>query len=151
MVSTQEQVQDLRQSIMESPGTVQYSCFHLEHQGGRINDYVELSDVKGFAAGSELKLVEDPYTEKEARIHLMRIRDIIGAVGNRVDTLHGIAAGLSLHDVVSPWKDPATPSAPPDKTANASPSRTSHALADYTLDDPPSMRIFVPTDQEQPP
>ena len=151
MVSTQEQVQDLRQSIMETPGALQYSCFHLEHKGERINDYVELSDIKGFAAGSGLKLVEDPYTEKEARMHLVRIRDVVGAAGNRVDTLHGISAGLSLHDTISPWKDPAAPSAPTDKQANASPSGAPHALAGYNIDTPPSMRTIVPTNQEQPP
>ena len=151
MVSTQEQVQDLRQSIMETPGAFQYSCFHLEHQVERINDYVELSEVKGFAAGSELKLVEDPYTEKEARMHLIRTRDIIGAAGNRVDTLHGISAGLSLHDTISPWKDPTAPSAPTDKAANASPSGAPHALAGYTIDSLPSMRTIIPTEQEQPP
>ena len=151
MVSTQEQVQDLRQSIMESPGTFQYSCFHLEHNGERINDYVELSEVRGFAAGSELKLVEDPYTEKEARMHLIRIRDIVGAAGNRIDTLHGISAGLSLHDTISPWKDPATPSASTEKAANTSPSGAAHALVDYTVHGPPSLRTIIPTDQEQPP
>ena len=150
MVSTQEQVQDLRQSIMESPGTFQYSCFHLEHKDERINDHLELSEVQGFAAGSELKLVEDPYTEKEARMHLIRIRDIIGAAGNRVDTLHGISAGLSLHDTVSPWRDPAVPSAPTDKPANASTSGAPHALTDYTLENPPSMRTIIPSDQDQP-
>lgn len=151
MVSTQEQVQDLRQSIMETPGALQYSCFHLEHKGERINDYVELSEIKGFAVGSGLKLVEDPYTEKEARMHLVRIRDIIGAAGNRVDTLHGISAGLSLHDTVSPWKDPAAPSAPTDKQANASPSGAPHALAGYNIDTPPSVRTIIPTNQEQSP
>ena len=151
MVSTQEQVQDLRQSIMESPGTFQYSCFHLEHNGERINDHSELSEVKGFATGSELKLVEDPYTEKEARMHFIRIRDVIGAAGNRVDMLHGISAGLSLHDTVSPWKDPAGPSVPTEKPSNASPYGSPHALADYTLDAPPSMRTIVPPDHEQSP
>ncbi|KAL2053913.1 hypothetical protein ABVK25_005842 [Lepraria finkii] len=57
MVSTQEQVQDLRQSIMDSPGTFQYSCFHLEHNDTRINDFIELSEVKGWGAGSELKMI----------------------------------------------------------------------------------------------
>ena len=151
MVSSQEQVQDLRQSITESPGTFQYSCFHLEHQGERINDHVELSEVKDFAAGSELKLMEDPYTEKEARMHLIRIRDIIGAASTRVDTLHGISAGLSLHDTVSPWQDPAAPSARADKPATASQPGAAHALANYTIDSPPSMRTIIPTDQEQPP
>lgn len=151
MVSTQEQVQDLRQSIMETPGALQYSCFHLEHKGERINDYVELSEIHGFAAGSGLKLVEDPYTEKEARMHLVRIRDIIGAAGNRVDTLHGISAGLSLHDTISPWRDPAAPSVPTDRKANASPSGAPHALAGYSIDTPPSMRTIIPTNQEQSP
>lgn len=151
VVSTQEQVQELRQSVMEYPGTFQYSCFHLEYNGERINDHVELSDVKGLTAGSELKLVEDPYTEKEARMHLIRIRDIVGAASNRVDTLHGISAGLSLHDTVSPWKDPAAPSAPTEKAANASPSGAPHALADYTLDSPPALRTITPIEQEQPP
>ena len=151
MVSSQEQVQDLRQSITESPSTFQYSCFHLEHKGERINDHVELSEVKGFAAGSELKLMEDPYTEKEARMHLIRIRDIIGAASTRVDTLYGISAGLSLHDTVSPWQDPVAPSARADKPATASQSGAAHALANYTIDSPPSIRTIIPTDQEQPP
>ncbi|KAF1353007.1 hypothetical protein EJ07DRAFT_134892 [Lizonia empirigonia] len=100
-ISTAEQVQDLRQSIVEMPHTFQYSCFHLEHAGTRINDYVELSEVDGLHPGSVLTLVEDAYTEKEARLHVMRVRELIGAAGDRTDALHGILAGLSLHDTVS--------------------------------------------------
>ncbi|CAO2653273.1 Nn.00g026840.m01.CDS01 [Neocucurbitaria sp. VM-36] len=99
-ISTAEQVQDLRQSIIEMPHTFQYSCFHLEHEGQRINDYVELSEVSGLKADSTLTLVEDPYTEKEARLHVIRVRELIGAAGDRTDALHGIMAGLSLHDTV---------------------------------------------------
>jgi protein TIF31 len=100
MLSTQEQVQDLRQSIVETPQTFQYSCFHLEHDGKRINDFLELAEVPGLKADSELTLVEDPYTEKEARMHVIRVRELIGAAGDRTDSLHGIMAGLSLHDTV---------------------------------------------------
>ncbi|KAI0582330.1 Clustered mitochondria protein [Pyrenophora tritici-repentis] len=99
-ISSAEQVQDLRQSIIEMPHTFQYSCFHLEHEGKRINDYVELSEVQGLKADSVLTLVEDPYTEKEARLHVIRVRELIGAAGDRTDALHGIMAGLSLHDTV---------------------------------------------------
>lgn len=151
MVSTQEQVQDLRQSIMESPGTFQYSCFHLEHKGDRINDFVELSEVKGLAADSELKLVEDPYTEKEARMHLVRVREIVGAAGNRTDTLHGISAGLSLHDNVSPWKDPSVPALPQEKATNGNQPEKSNALADYSFDSPPCIRTILSQSQEEPP
>ena len=99
-ISTAEQVQDLRQSIIEMPHTFQYSCFHLEHNGERINDYVELSEVRDLKPNSVLTLVEDPYTEKEARLHVVRVRELIGAAGDRTDALHGLMAGLSLHDTV---------------------------------------------------
>lgn len=151
MVSTQEQVQDLRQSIMESPSTFQYSCFHLEHNGKRINDFVELSEVKGLAGGSELKLVEDPYTEKEARMHLVRVREIIGAAGNRIDTLHGSSAGLSLHDYISPWKDPNAPPASTEKVTNGTTPEPEHALADFSFEGPPVVRTILPSSQEQQP
>ncbi|KAL5372066.1 Intracellular distribution of mitochondria [Paraphaeosphaeria sporulosa] len=99
-ISTSEQVQDLRQAIIETPQLFQYSCFHLEIDGQRINDYVELSEVPGLKADAVLTLVEDPYTEKEARMHVIRVRELIGAAGDRTDALHGIMAGMSLHDTV---------------------------------------------------
>ncbi|KAI0014137.1 clustered mitochondria-domain-containing protein [Xylariaceae sp. FL0662B] len=101
MVSTQEQVHELRQSIIELPAAFQYSCFHLEHAGERINDFVQISDVKGLGPEAEIRLVEDPYTEKEARIHVIRIRDLVGAAGDRTDTLHGVLPGVSLFDSVT--------------------------------------------------
>jgi protein TIF31 len=97
-VTNQEQVQDVRQSIVETPDTFQYTCFHLEHNGQRINDFVELSEVKDLKPEDEIVLLEDAYTEKEARLHVVRIRELIGATGDRSDQLHGICAGLSLHD-----------------------------------------------------
>lgn len=143
MVATQEQVQDLRQSIMESPGSFQYSCFHLEHKGKRINDFVELSEVEGLVTGSELKLVEDPYTEKEARLHLLRTREIIGAIGDRTDNLHGISAGLSLHDTVCPWKGPEGAVLTNGAGSNNGVDGDPHALDDYIFDGPPLLSTLT--------
>ena len=136
---------------MEKPSTFQYTCFHLEHNGKRINDFIELSEVEGLAAGSEMTLIEDPYTEKEARMHMIRIREIIGAAGNRVDTLHGISAGLSLHDTVCPWQGPEDTSRPKEKSADAKAFNTANALADYQFDAPASIRTLLSPPQEQPP
>ncbi|KAI0881896.1 clustered mitochondria-domain-containing protein [Annulohypoxylon maeteangense] len=101
MVSPQEQVHELRQSIIELPSAFQYSCFHLDHAGERINDFVQISDVEGLGPEAEIRLVEDPYTEKEARIHVIRIRDLVGAAGDRTDTLQGVLPGVSLFDSVT--------------------------------------------------
>ncbi|KAF2963331.1 hypothetical protein GQX73_g10250 [Xylaria multiplex] len=101
MVSPQEQVHELRQSVIELPAAFQYSCFHFEYEGERINDFVQISDVKDLGPEAEIRLVEDPYTEKEARIHVIRIRDLVGAAGDRTDTLQGLLPGVSLFDSVT--------------------------------------------------
>ena len=147
-MSTQEQVQDLRQSIVEQPGAFQYSCFHLEVNGERINDFVELSEVKELGPGSELRLVEDPYTEKEARMHMIRIREIIGAAGDRVDTLHGISAGLSLHDDVVPLGFSEGDSLVNGKTSDSATSKVSHPLLDYDFDSPALISTLLPPAQD---
>ncbi|KAF2125664.1 hypothetical protein P153DRAFT_434126 [Dothidotthia symphoricarpi CBS 119687] len=140
-ISTAEQVQDLRQSIIELPHTFQYSCFHLEHEGKRINDYVELSEVEGLKAESVMDLVQDPYTEKEARLHVIRIRELIGAAGDRVDTLHGITAGLSLHDTVGL-----------DQTGKASEDGPEQSpLADYDFKSSGDVKTLLPPAQDPAP
>ena len=100
MVSTQEQVQDIRQSIVDTPHTFQYSCFHLEHKDKRVNDFIELSEVEGIVQEPVCKLVEDPYTEAQARMHVVRVRELIGAVGDRTDLVMGLDAGTSLCDSI---------------------------------------------------
>jgi protein TIF31 len=90
----------VRQSIIDQPFAMQYSCFHLEHNGERVNDFIELSDVKGVSSDSVFTVVEDPYTEKEARMHIIRVRELIGAASERNDIAGGFQSGASLHDAV---------------------------------------------------
>ncbi|KAI5863186.1 clustered mitochondria-domain-containing protein [Durotheca rogersii] len=135
MVSPQEQVHELRQSIIELPAAFQYSCFHLEHAGERINDFVQVSDVKGLGPEAEIRLVEDPYNEKEARIHVIRIRDLVGAAGDRTDTLHGVLPGISLFDAV---------------TASAKDTDNVQASA-YEFDAPANPSTLIPKAEEPAP
>ncbi|KAI5304169.1 Intracellular distribution of mitochondria [Ascosphaera pollenicola] len=144
MVSSQEQVQDVRQSIVELPGTFQYTSFHLEHEGKRINDFVELSEVEGLKADSEIALVEDPYTEKEARMHIIRIRELIGASGDRVDNLHGICSGLSLHDSIAA-EDKSKTEQPNGEVAN------DHPLIDYNAPAPKTIKSVSLSSWNPPP
>lgn len=139
-VSSQEQVQDLRQSIVETPDTFQYTCFHLEHNGERINDFIELSEVKDLKQDSEVTLVEDPYTEKEARMHLMRMRELIGAAGDRSDLLHGICAGASLHDDLFG-------SAPASESVKEKIAGAQETLAGYDMESKSDIKTILPKDQ----
>ena len=141
MVTSQEQVQDVRQSIVETPGTFQYTCFHLEHNGERINDYVELAEVKDLKPDSELVLHEDPYTEKDARMHVVRIRELVGAAGDRSDQLQGICAGISLHDAIIASETAANGKAEPAV-------QEEHPLTQYSFDAPPSISTILPRKTE---
>ncbi|KAK0113164.1 Intracellular distribution of mitochondria [Cadophora gregata] len=131
MVSSQEAIHDVRQSVIETPGTFQYSCFHLEHKGQRINDFIQLSEVDDITSDSELTLVEDPYNEKEARLHVVRVRELIGAAGDRTDTLHGVLSGLSLHDSVTA-SETSTDGAP------------AHPMTGYKFDAPGVLSNLLP-------
>lgn len=94
-----------------------------------------------------MKLLEDPYTEKEARMHMIRIREIIGAAGDRFDMVHGISAGLSLHDTISPWNDSEN-SAVSHENGDSKLSGNLNPLAGYQFDAPASIRTLLPPIQE---
>ena len=137
-VSTREAVQDIRQSIVELPYAAQYSCFHLVHDGERLNDYMELSDVPGITTSSELTLVEDPYTEKEARLHLLRIKELVGLSTEKVDPVMGILAGVSLHDhIIS------------DQCAKGKTPRPNN-IGNYSFAGPASLDAILPPSPEEP-
>lgn len=145
MVSHLEQVQDIRQSIIDLPFTFQYSCFHLEHKGKRINDFVELSEVPDIASEPEAVLVEDPYTETQARMHFVRIRELIGASGDRTDLLHGLQAGLSLHDHI------VKPAAASDEKEQKETPAGDHAMANYDLEAQGSIKTLLPPSSDPAP
>lgn len=72
-------------------------------------------------------LVEDPYTEKEARIHLLRTRELIGAATARIETAGGIQSGMTLFDGIDTAEE-----------------GVAHPLADYTFNAPASLSHFLP-------
>lgn len=139
LISPLEQIHEIRQSIIENPIAVQYSCFHLEHKGKRINDFVQVSDVEALATDSILDVVEDPYTEKEARIHIIRIRELVGAAGDRTDTVQGILSGLSLYDDVL-----GAPSGP-GQEAEAK-KAAEKDVGEYDFEAQPQLSVLLPTE-----
>ncbi|KAK0385716.1 hypothetical protein NLU13_6893 [Sarocladium strictum] len=146
MVSPQEQVHEVRQSIIDLPSAFQYTCFHLEHRGKKVNDFIPLADVPELAEDPVVNLVEDPYTEKEARIHLVRIRELIGAAGDRTETAQGTLPGLSLFETV------ANGAAKVDNTqTNGQEQPGSNPMKDYDFQATPSLSTLVPPPAEPAP
>lgn len=120
---------------------LQYSCFHLEHKGERVNDFIQISEIKDIGSGSELHLVEDPYSEKEARLHMVRVRELIGASGDRTDAIQGILSGLSLFEKVAAECGDVV-----DKTNQEQP-----AIGEYDFGTVPSVSALLPEEQDPAP
>ncbi|BFZ55725.1 Intracellular distribution of mitochondria [Savitreella phatthalungensis] len=79
-VGGSETVNDIRQCITDVPSTAIYTAFHFEHEGKVLDDLTEVGSLS-LRDQSELVLVEDPYNERDARIHLARMVDLLS--GNK--------------------------------------------------------------------
>ncbi|KAJ2689373.1 Intracellular distribution of mitochondria [Coemansia spiralis] len=124
MASAQETVQDLKLVVGETPGTMEYSCFYLALNKRRLNDFAELSEIEGLCLDSELDLVEDQYTEREARVHVSRLRDLLGNMATANPMVAGLDAGVSVFSTVK--QD----------------AQETHAFKDFELGQPASLDVL---------
>ncbi|XP_075052869.1 clustered mitochondria protein homolog isoform X2 [Mixophyes fleayi] len=88
-VSPQEMVQEIHQVLMDREDTCHRTCFSLQLDGNVLDNFAELKTIEGFEEGSFLKVVEEPYTVREARIHVRHIRDLLKSL-DPSDAFNGV-------------------------------------------------------------
>lgn len=76
-ISSMELVHEIHQLLMDREDTCHRSCFSLQLDGVTLDNFAEVKNVPDLQEGSVLKVVEEPYTMREARIHVRHIRDLI--------------------------------------------------------------------------
>ena len=77
-----ELVQEIHQLLMDREDTCHRTCFSLQLNGSTLDNFAELKSIEGLKEGSLLKLVEELYTVREARIHVRHVRDLLKSVDN---------------------------------------------------------------------
>lgn len=75
-----ELVQEIHQLLMDREDTCHRTCFSLQLNGQVLDNFAELKSIEGLSEGILLKVVEEPYTIREARIHMRHIRDLLKSV-----------------------------------------------------------------------
>ncbi|KAJ2557094.1 Intracellular distribution of mitochondria [Coemansia sp. RSA 1933] len=100
VATAQETIQDLKQVVSETPATIEYSCFYLALDGQRLNDYAELGSIDALQKDAQLVVVEDQYTEREARLHVSRLRDLLVGSTTANPIVAGLDAGASIFSTV---------------------------------------------------
>ena len=95
-VSSMELVQEIHQLLMDREDTCHRTCFSLQLDGTTLDNFAELKTVEGLKEGSLIKVVEEPYTMREARIHVRHVRDLLKSI-EPSDAYNGVdCASLSF-------------------------------------------------------
>ncbi|KAJ1908266.1 Intracellular distribution of mitochondria, partial [Coemansia sp. IMI 209127] len=100
VATAQETIQDLKQVVSETPATIEYSCFYLSLAGQRLNDFTELGAIEGLEKDSQLLVVEDQYTERDARLHVSRLRELLVGPVTANPIVAGLDAGASIFSTI---------------------------------------------------
>ncbi|XP_047511872.1 clustered mitochondria protein homolog isoform X2 [Pieris napi] len=87
-VSSMELVQEIHQVLMDREDTCHRTCFSLQLDGVTLDNFAELKNIEGLKDGSVIKVVEEPYTMREARIHVRHVRDLLKSI-DYVDSYAG--------------------------------------------------------------
>ncbi|KAF9579168.1 Intracellular distribution of mitochondria, partial [Lunasporangiospora selenospora] len=145
IASPREAIQDVRQSIVESTETCIHSCFSLAFNGVKLNDFMELGDVEGITPDSELDLILNNYTEREARIHVNRLRDLLAGPAKLNINAVGVDPSMSFLSTVSGLVE----EAPVDNSTYEKAPTT--VFSKYDMKAPARLSEFVPRGLERTP
>ena len=79
-VTSMELVQEIHQMLMDKEETCHRTCFSLQIDGQVLDNFTELKSIETLKEGSVIKLVEEPYTVREVRLHVRHINDLIHSI-----------------------------------------------------------------------
>ncbi|XP_046685827.1 clustered mitochondria protein homolog, partial [Homalodisca vitripennis] len=100
-VSSMELVQEIHQLLMDREDTCHRTCFSLQLDGNTLDNFAELKNIEGLKEGSVIKVVEEPYTMREARIHVRHVRDLLKSL-DPADAYNGVdCSSLSFLNVIT--------------------------------------------------
>lgn len=100
-VSSMELVQEIHQLLMDREDTCHRTCFSLQMDGNVLDNFAELKNIEGLQEGSVIKVVEEPYTMREARIHVRHVRDLLKSL-DPSDAYNGVdCSSLSFLNVIT--------------------------------------------------
>lgn len=87
-VTSMELVQEIHQMLMDKEETCHRTCFSLQLDGQSLDKFSELKTYEGCQDGAVIKLVEEPYTVREVRVHVRHVNDLIHSI-DPIDNFNG--------------------------------------------------------------
>jgi protein TIF31 len=87
-VTSMELVQEIHQMLMDKEETCHRTCFSLQLDGVPMDKFSELKTYEGCRDGAVIKLVEEPYTVREVRVHVRHVNELIHSI-DPIDNFNG--------------------------------------------------------------
>uniref|UniRef100_A0A3Q0SQI9 Clustered mitochondria homolog n=1 Tax=Amphilophus citrinellus TaxID=61819 RepID=A0A3Q0SQI9_AMPCI len=88
-VSGQMLVVELHQVLMDHEITCHRTCFSLQLGGTTLDGLKELRSIQGVRDGALIKVVEESYSVRDARLHLRHVRDLLRSL-DPTDAYNGV-------------------------------------------------------------
>ncbi|XP_040908418.1 clustered mitochondria protein homolog isoform X2 [Toxotes jaculatrix] len=88
-VSGQMLVAELHQVLMDHEITCHRTCFSLQLGSTTLDSLTELRSIQGIQEGAVIKLVEDAYSVRDARLHLRHVCDLLRSL-DPADAYNGV-------------------------------------------------------------
>lgn len=79
-VTSMELVQEIHQMLMDKEETCHRTCFTLQLNGQVLDKFSELKSFEGCEDGAIIKVVEEPYTVREVRLHVRHVNELIHSI-----------------------------------------------------------------------
>lgn len=96
-----ELVQEINHQLIDREDTCHRTCFSLQLNGVTLDNFTELKNIEGLKEGSVIKVVEEPYTVREARIHVRHVRDLLKSL-DLSDAYNGVeCSSLSFMNIIA--------------------------------------------------
>ncbi|KAI6646601.1 Clustered mitochondria protein-like protein isoform X3 [Oopsacas minuta] len=73
----QDLIEGLRQVLMENPLACFRTCIGFWHHGTRLDEVQDFSSIQGLKDGDTIRVSEDPYSLREAQIHVRRLEELL--------------------------------------------------------------------------
>ncbi|KAL7746963.1 Intracellular distribution of mitochondria [Sorochytrium milnesiophthora] len=92
MIPPSESIGNIHATVLEQPRMLQYSCSRLYRQGSKLDPAVDISSLADSDSSKEvhLQLREAQYSERDVRVHILRMREILLAQSTRANASQAI-------------------------------------------------------------
>ncbi|KAJ3075473.1 Intracellular distribution of mitochondria [Podochytrium sp. JEL0797] len=126
---------DIRSHLIDSPEGNFNTCFYLAHKGVRLSDAMSVAEIPDFdLANASLTMVTDEFNDREVRVQIARLREVLTGFKSSTSSDFGIDVGICYLPTVSGDHDINPPQKPSEENADDTKKSVSHPFANYDFD-----------------